>query len=167
MHPQHMSEGPYMSERERFTDDEWNALVMASSGAIGVVVAADSPHVIAMIKEVRAASKAIRAARKEGGWPTVVSELIAYQTAHEQELGKATPSADSMEETAKASRGLVAAAGAPATKLTPGELDGYVQWIVGTARTVAEAAKESGSTSSISDAEAAALAEIEALLRGG
>lgn len=156
-----------MSERERFTESEWDALVKASSGAFVVVVAADSPRLIPVIKEMRAGSKAMRAARKEQGWPSVVSELIAYQAEHEDELRKSTASGDTAEDAARISRELVAAAGAPAAKLTPEELEGYVRWVVGTARAVAEAAKEGRSTSPISDSEAAALAEIEALLRSG
>lgn len=155
-----------MSERQRFTDPEWQALAVGPTGAAGLVIAADPLHMVSMMKESYAAGKAVRAARKAEGWPPVVAELIGYQAEHKDELKGLTKSGETMTEARKISRHVLVAAGAAATKLSPEEFDGYLDWVLGIAREIAEASKELGSKHPISEAEAAVLVEIEALLRG-
>ena len=156
-----------MAEKDRFTAEEWSALVRAPTGAFSLVFAADTFAFVSMVKESFAGGQAIRAARKEEDWPAVVGEMIDYQEAHHRELSAGTQSGESMGQARRIARDLLTEAAQAAQKLTSEELEGYLRWVLGIARHVAESAKELGSDTRISTNEAAALEEIERVLRGG
>ena len=72
-----------------------------------------------------------------------------------------------MGQARRVARDLLTEAAQAAQKLTAEEMEGYLRWVLGIARHVAESAKELGSDTRISPKEAAALEEIERILRGG
>lgn len=156
-----------MAERDRFTPDEWEALVKAPSAAFGAIVAVDHPGLTTLVKEAVAGGKAIRSARREQGWPPVVAEMITHQRLHQRDLAADTKGGGDMDESLRIALDMLTQAGAAAQKLTPNELDGYVEWVLGIGRATAEAAVERGSTTAISPGEAEVLAQMEQRLRGG
>lgn len=72
-----------------------------------------------------------------------------------------------MGQARRVSRDLLTEAAQAAQKLTAEEMEGYLRWVLGIARHVAGSAKELGSDTRISPKEAAALEEIERILRSG
>ena len=156
-----------MAEKDRFSVDEWDALVKAPTAAFSLVFAADKLAFVSMVKESFAGGQAIRAARKEDDWPDVVAEMIDYQESHRRELSAGTKSGETMAQARRIGRDLLAEAAQAAEKLAPEEMEAYLRWVLGIARHVAESAKELGSDTRISPKEAAALEEIERVLRGG
>lgn len=156
-----------MAEQDRFSEEEWRSLIAGPGAAFTAVVAADHAGVIAMIKEARALEKASKAAHKEGDWPDVVAEMMAYLDQHRDQWASQSPAAEDYDGSYEAAMERLSAAGAVAGKLTPDELDGYVRWVLGLATSTAEAVTEKGSPTPISGPEREALAEMERRLRQG
>lgn len=155
-----------MANKDRFTPEEWEALVRAPRAAFGAIVATDRPGLIALVKEATAARRSARAARQTTGWPGVVAELIAYQEQHEGAASKA-PDIKDFDAVLLRSLDALSAAGQAAQKLTAVELEDYVTWVLGIATAAAEAVNEQGTSSPVSDEERHALADIEHRLRHG
>lgn len=156
-----------MAEKDRFTDDEWRSMVSAPGEAFLALVAGNHSGFIAMIKEGRAASKALKAARTEAGWPPVVEEMIAYMDEHRDELGSSGAPEGEADDTLDRALTSLSDAGSIAAALTPDELDGYVRWVIGVAEATAKAVTEKGSSTPISDVERELLVEMDRRLRRG
>ncbi len=151
-------------EQDRFTVEQWQALVDGPTGALGLVLVADGLGVLSFLREGHAAGRVIRSARRQHDWPSVVAELVeAQDRGRRSSLGDG--SGMSEKDVADEARQTLARAGAAAKGLTPTELDAYVRWNLEIARAAARAVAEEGSVDRVSSREAAALLTIEDTLR--
>ncbi len=153
-----------MTGRDRFTDAEWRSLVSAPGAASVAVVAMNHFGLIRMIKELRGAEKALKAAQSQDGRSEVVDEMIACLDDHAEELSPSA-STDDPDGTLEGSLESLSIAGQVAERLTAEELDAYVDWVVGVATGAAKATREKGSDSVVSTAERELLEAIEARIR--
>jgi hypothetical protein len=157
-----------MDSRNRFTNDEWEALAGGPSAAAAAMLATSRPTFLGTFKETIAGAKATLDLPQEGDAGQLLAELHQYADAHDElTKGPQKSEDDDLEAARDAALDRVAQAGVAAKKLTPHELDGYVKWVVGVARTMAEATADRGESSPVSDAEALTLAELERRLRRG
>jgi hypothetical protein len=155
-----------MDSRNRFTDEQWNALAAGPAAAAAAMMATSRPGVIGIAREMYAGVKAIKEATPTGEAEGLVADLIAYAEDH-KDLAEGLGGGDDTEAMRSAALEAVDRAGLAAGDLTAGELDGYVAWLVGIARSMAEAASDKGADAAVSDAEELTLAEIERRLRRG
>ncbi len=151
-----------MAEKDRFSDEEWDHLTAAPLAAAAAIVAVGHPGPITMLKELRAAGKTIKRGRKRKDLPAVVAEIVAVDP--KEPLGNGN--ASDYEGLYEKSMAAVSSAGEAARKLTPDELDAYVDWVSGLGTATAEAVTDKGDDDPVSDTEREALQEIERRLRG-
>jgi len=156
-----------MDSRNRFTDEQWNALAAGPAAAAAAMMATSRPGVIGIAREMYAAIKAIKEAAPAGEAAELVADLSAYAEEHKDLAKGLSDHGDDTEAVRSAALQAVDRAGLAAADLTPGELDGYVAWLVGVARSMAEAASDKGENVAVSDAEQQTIAEIERRLRRG
>lgn len=156
-----------MDSRNRFTDEQWNALAAGPAAAAAAMMATSRPGVIGIAREMYAGIKAIKDAAPTGEAEELVADLIAYAEEH-KDLGEGiSGDGDDTEAVRSSALQAVDRAGLAAAELTPGELDGYVAWLHGVARSMAEAASDKGEDVAVSDAEEQTITEIERRLRRG
>lgn len=156
-----------MDSRNRFTDEQWNALAAGPAAAAAAMMATSRPGVIGIAREMYAGLKAIKEAAPTGEAEELVADLSAYAEEHKDLAEGLSGDGDDSEALRSAALQAVDQAGLAAAGLTPGELDGYVAWLVGIARSMAEAVSDKGEDVAVSDAEQLTLAEIERRLRRG
>lgn len=156
-----------MDSRNRFTDEQWNALAAGPAAAAATMMATSRPGVIGIAREMYAGLKAIKDSAPTGEAAELVADLIAYAEEHKDIGESISGDGDDTEAMRSAALQAVDQAGLAAGNLTPGELDGYVTWLLGVARAMAEAASDKGEDVAVSDAEELTLAEIERRLRRG
>jgi hypothetical protein len=144
-----------MTGKADFTAEEWELVLEGPTSAGMVVAAADRGGAI---RESFSMAKAYAEARKQHGESELLDEVVSAKpkvdrTPHhsaeelkEHALGELRDAVELLERKAK-----------------PEELDDYRGFVLALAERVAEAHKESGER--VSDAERAAIADIEAALR--
>jgi hypothetical protein len=156
-----------MDSRNRFTDEQWNALAAGPAAAATAMMATSRPGVVGVAREMYAGLKAIKDEAPTGEAEELVAALAAYAEDHKDLAEGVSGDSDDREAMRSAALQAVDQAGLAAAELTPGELDGYVAWLVGIARSMAEAASDKGEEAAVSDAEELTIAEIERRLRRG
>jgi hypothetical protein len=156
-----------MDSRNRFTDAEWGALAIAPSAAAGAMIATSRPGFFGTAKEVYASVSAIKAIPTDGEAAALIADLAAYASEHDEIADDLKRKDDDLEAARTQALDAIDRAGLAAAKLEPGELEGFVSWVIGVARAVAEAAADKGETAPVSDAEEQTIAEIERRLRRG
>jgi hypothetical protein len=147
-----------MTGSAAFTEQEWDTVREGPTSAGMVVATADRGG---SFREAFAMAKVYAEARKEHG----ESELLDEITGHRPEMdhARAASPEEYKEHGLGRIRDAVALVGA---KATPAELGEYRQFVTAVAKRVAEAKREKGGDGPISDAESAAIVEIEAALGG-
>jgi len=154
-----------MAPDDRFTDDEWKALALGPAAAASALVTTSHPGFIGIIKEARAGMKATKDL-PTGAAASLVDGLLKYAEANDLG-GSLVQDEDDVEASRSAALGAVENAGLAATKLTEEEREGYVGWLLGIARAMAEAVPDKGEDANVSAAEEQTMAEIERKLRRG
>jgi hypothetical protein len=145
-----------MTTKADFTDEEWKQVLEGPTSAGMVVATAEKGGTF---RETFAMAGAYTDARKEHGASELLDEIVTHRPkterikAHSKEELK-----DAYLEEIRTAVGLVA------DKATPQELGDYRLFIVNLAKKVAGAKEEKGSDGGVTDAEASAIAEIEAAL---
>ncbi len=147
--------------KARFTEKELGAIGGAPLAAAGLVMAASPSKGSGAMKELAAAAQSIGEAEDRAGGVSLV-DLLPKMSQAEFDAYMSTPS-DSMLGTIK---NAVAAVAAKA----PEHAAGYRSFLLTLSNNVANAAKEGGflgiGAKAVSDAEAAALAQIQAAVEG-
>jgi hypothetical protein len=145
-----------MTTKADFTDEEWKQVLEGPTSAGMVVATAEKGGTF---RETFAMAGAYTEARKEHGASELLDEIVTHRPkterikAHSKEELK-----DGYLEELRTAAGLVA------DKATPQELGDYRLFIVNLAKKVAGAKEEKGSDGGVTEAEASAIAEIEAAL---
>ncbi|HEX8753607.1 MAG TPA: hypothetical protein VF731_09350 [Solirubrobacterales bacterium] len=145
-----------MTSSSDFNPEEWEAVREGPTSA-GLIVATSERG--GTLREVFAMAKVYAEARKEHGESELLDELASHRPETDRHLGS---SPDEVRQNGlQRIRDAVALV---AAKASPVELGEYRQFVVTVAKRVAEAKEERGSDSGISDAESAAIVELEAAL---
>jgi hypothetical protein len=139
-----------------FSEQEWETVLEGPTSAGMIVTTAERGGTF---REVLAMAKVYAEARKEHGDSPLLDEIAAHKP--EMDRGKAHSPEELREHGLQRIRDAVALV---TGKATPAELGEYRLFVVTVAKHVAAAKKEKGSTDGVSDAEAAAIAEIETAL---
>jgi hypothetical protein len=152
-----------MTKKADFNAEEWQTVVEAPLLAGLTVVAADRGGTL---RESVAIGRVYAEARKHQGASELLDELVASQPSLDQERVRAAGDVRAAsEQSLRSALELVAA------KATPEEVDAYKQFVLTVARAAAEAHKEGGFVGiggkQVSDAEQAALDELQAMLGTG
>ena len=146
-----------MTGKADFTTEEWE-LVLEGPTSAGMVVAAASRG--GAIRESFSMAKAYAEARKQHGESELLDEVVSSKPKVDRTRHH---SAEELKE--HALRELRDAVELLERKATPEEVDDYRGFVLTLAERVAEAHKEGGER--VSDAERAAIGDIEAVLRRG
>ncbi|MGV1050179.1 MAG: hypothetical protein ACOYD4_16825 [Solirubrobacterales bacterium] len=142
-----------MTSSTDFTPEEWDAVREGPTSAGMIVSTADRGGTF---REVFAIAKAYTEARQEHGDSELLDELVSHKP--EMDRTKAHSTEELKEHGLARIREAVALV---EQKATPAELDDYRRFVVSLAQRVAAAKAE------VSEAETAAIAEIEAALGAG
>jgi hypothetical protein len=145
-----------MTTKADFTDEEWKQVLEGPTSAGMIVATAERGGTF---RETFAMAGAYTDARKEHGASELLDEIVTHRPKTDR------PKAHSKEELKEAYLADVrTAAGLVADKATAEELGDYRLFIVNLAKKVAAAKEEKGSEGGVSEAEAAAIVEIESAL---
>jgi hypothetical protein len=145
-----------MTTKADFTDEEWKQVLEGPTSAGMIVATAERGGTF---RETFAMAGAYTDARKEHGASELLDEIVTHRPKAERIR------AHSKEELKDAYLGEIrAAVGLVAAKATAAELGDYRLFVVNLARKVAAAKEEKGSDGGVTEAEAAAIAEIEGAL---
>jgi hypothetical protein len=145
-----------MTTKADFSDEEWKQILEGPTSAGMVVAVAEKGGTF---RETFAMAGAYTDARKEHGASELLDEIVTHRPkterfkAHSKEELK-----DKYLEEIRAAVGFVEA------KATAQELGDYRLFVVNLAKKVAAAKEEKGSEGGVTEAEAAAIAEIEGAL---
>jgi len=145
-----------MTSSGDFTEQEWDTILEGPTAAAMIVTTAERGGTF---REALAMARVYAEARKEHGESELLDELAAHRPEMDRHLGS-TP----QEVRDRGLQRVRDAVALVAAKATPIELGEYRQFVATVARRVAEAKREKGADGAISDAESAAIAEIEAAL---
>ena len=148
-----------MTGKADFTEDEWKQVLEGPPSAGLIVIASDRGG---SIRESFSMAKAYTEARKQHGDSQLLDELV---TAKPEMDHTRYHSPEELKEACL--KHLTDAVELLKAKATPEELDEYKKFVVGLANRVAEARKEGFmglSGERVSDAEQAAIGEVEAAL---
>ncbi len=148
-----------MTTHADFSDEEWKQVLEGPTSAGMIVTTAERGGTF---RETFAMAGAYTDARKEHGASELLDEIVTHRPKTER------VKAHSKEELKEAYLGEIrTAVGLVAAKATPEELGDYRLFVVNLAKKVAAAKAEKGSEDGVTEAEAAAIAEIEAALGAG
>ena len=139
-----------------FTTEEWDTVLEGPTSAGMIVTTAERGGTF---REVFAMAKVYAEARKEHGDSQLLDEIAAHKP--EVDKTKSHSPEELREHGLQRIRDAVALVG---QKATAAELGEYRLFVTTVAKHVAAAKKEKGSADGVSDAEAGAIAEIEAAL---
>ncbi len=139
-----------------FTPEEWN-IVREGPTSAGMIVSTAQRG--GSFREAFAMAKAYTEARKEHGDSALLDELVSHKP--DMDHTRSHSPEELKEHGLQRIREAVALV---AQKATPAELEDYRRFVAGLAKRVA-GAKTEGGDEPVSEAEAAALAEIDAALR--
>jgi hypothetical protein len=145
-----------MTTHADFSDEEWKQVLEGPTSAGMIVTTAERGGTF---RETFAMAGAYTDARKEHGASELLDEIVSHRPktervkAHSKEEMK-----DAYLDEIRTAVGLVAA------KATPEELGDYRMFVVNLAKKVAAAKEEKGSEGGVTEAEAAAIKEIEGAL---
>ena len=145
-----------MTTKADFTEEEWEQVIEGPTSAGMIVTTAEKGGTF---RETFAMAGAYTDARKEHGASELLDEIVTHRPkterikAHSKEELK-----DAYLEEVRTAVGLVEA------KATPEELGDYRLFVVNLAKKDAHAKKEKGTEDGVTEAEAAAIAEIERAL---
>ena len=139
-----------------FTPEEWN-IVREGPTSAGMIVSTAQRG--GSFRESFAMAKAYTEARKEHGDSALLDELVSHKP--DMDHTRSHSPEELKEHGLQRIREAVALV---AQKATPAELEDYRRFVAGLAKRVASA-KTEGGDEPVSEAEAAALAEIDAALR--
>ena len=139
-----------------FTPEEWN-IVREGPTSAGMIVSTAQRG--GSFREAFAMAKAYAEARKEHGDSALLDELVSHKP--DMDHARAHSAEELKEHGLQRIREAVALVG---QKATPAELEDYRRFVTSLAKRVA-GAKTEGDDEPVSEAEAAALAEIDAALR--
>jgi hypothetical protein len=139
-----------------FSEQEWETVLEGPTSAGMIVTTAERGGTF---REVFAMAKVYAEARKEHGESPLLDEIAAQKP--KTDKTKSHSPEELREHGLQRIKDAVALVEA---KATPAELGEYRLFVTTVAKHVAAAKKEKGSTDGVSDAEAAAIAEIEAAL---
>jgi hypothetical protein len=145
-----------MTASADFTEQEWDTVLEGPTSAGMIVMAVERGG---SFREAFAMAKVYAEARKEHG----ESELLDAIAAHRPEMDR-TRAGSAEELKQHALQRISDAVALVEAKATPAELGEYRQFVTAVAKRVAGAKKEKGGEGPISDAESAAIVEIEATL---
>jgi hypothetical protein len=140
-----------------FTPEEWNVVREGPTSAGMIVSTAQRGG---SFREAFAMAKAYTEARKEHGDSELLDEIVSHKP--DMDHAKAHSAEELKEHGLQRIREAVALVEA---KATPAELEGYRRFVTSLANRVA-AAKTESDDKPVSDAEAAAIAEITQALKG-
>jgi hypothetical protein len=140
-----------------FTPEEWDTIQEGPTSA-GMIVS--TAHRGGTIREAFAMAKAFTDARQQHGDSALLDELVSSKP--EVDRSKANSPEELRENGLRTIREAVALL---EQKATPEEVEDYRRFVISVAQRVAEA-KGEDDDAKISDAERAAIEEIEAALRG-
>jgi len=145
-----------MTTKADFSDEEWKQVIEGPTSAGMVVATAERGGTF---RETFAMAGAYTDARKEHGASELLDEIVTHRPKTER------IKAHSKEELKDAYLAEIrAAVGLVAAKATPQELGDYRLFVTNLAKKVAAAKEEKGSEGGVTEAEASAIAEIEAAL---
>ena len=148
-----------MTGKADFTEEEWKLVLRAPPSAGMAVIASDRGG---SIRETFSMAKAYAEAREKTGASALLDEIVSAKPEGDRTRAKSTEELEeqSIEQVREASELLKG-------KVTAEEYEQFKQFIIDLANRVAEARKEGFmglSGERVSDAERAAIAEIEAAL---
>lgn len=145
-----------MTTKADFTEEEWKQVLEGPTSAGMIVTTAEKGGTF---RETFAMAGAYTDARKEHGASELLDEIVTHRPKTDR------PKAHSKEELKDAYLAEIrTAVGLVEAKATPEELGDYRLFVVNLAKKVAHAKKEKGSEDGVTEAEAAAIAEIEGAL---
>jgi hypothetical protein len=145
-----------MTTSSDFSEQEWDTILEGPTAAGMIVATAERGGTF---REAFAMAKVYAEARKEHGESELLDQLAAHRPEMDRHLGSSPEEVrDHGLQHVRNAVALVAA------KTSPVELGEYRQFVSTVAKRVAEAKQEKGSEGPVSDAESAAVAEIEAAL---
>jgi hypothetical protein len=145
-----------MTTKADFSDEEWKQVLEGPTSAGMVVATAEKGGTF---RETFAMAGAYTVARKEHGASELLDEIVTHRPKTER------IKAHSKEELKEGYLAEIrSAVGLVTDKATPQELGDYRLFVVNLAKKVAAAKEEKGSDGGVTEAEAAAIAEIEAAL---
>jgi hypothetical protein len=147
-----------MSGKADFSEQEWDTVLEGPTSAGMIVATAERGG---SFREALAMAKVYAEARKEHGESQLLDEIAAHRP--EMDRTRAASPEDYKAHALQRVRDAVALVEA---KATPVELGEYRQLVATVAKRVAEAKKEKGGEGPVSEAESAAIAEVEAALGG-
>jgi hypothetical protein len=143
-----------MTSSSDFSEQEWETISEGPTSA-GLIVATTERG--GTFREAFAMAKVYAEARRQHGESELLDELAAHRPETDRHLGSSPE--EVREHGLQRIRDAVALLSA---KASPAELGEYRQFVVAVAKRVAEAKKEHGGDGAVSDAESAAIADIEA-----
>jgi len=145
-----------MTTHADFTEEEWKTVLEGPTSAGMIVTTAERGG---SFRESFAMARAFAEARQEHGASELLDDVVGHRPKTER------VKAHSKEELKDAYLAEIRDAVAlVADKATPEELGDYRLFVVSLAKKVAHAKKEKGSEDGVTEAEAAAIAEIEGAL---
>jgi hypothetical protein len=145
-----------MTTKADFSDEEWKQVLEGPTSAGMIVTTAEHGGTF---RETFAMAGAYTDARKEHGASELLDEIVTHRPKTER------IKAHSKEELKDAYLAEISTAvGLVADKATPEELGAYRLFVVTLSKKVAHAKKEKGSEDGVTEAEAAAITEIEGAL---
>ena len=157
-----------MSEKDRFDASAWKSIAEAPLSAGMAVFSVSHPGPIGIIKELRAANRAMKHPGDRGPANQLIAEIqdAAASQAVQDDMQKQVKSLskDKMRRTAI---GDLQAASRAIAGLPEDEKNALIDWVVDVGRATAEAASDRGESAKISDTEAEMLRTIEDTLRSG
>lgn len=153
-----------MATKQDLSPEAWNQLKLAPFAASLYVMTA-SPSPLGAFSEIGALAKGVQAAAGQAQAGTLLGDLTAELEAKEQQrlLGTIKPKFGTAQaETMAQLLAPVTQAGAVVGTLTAEDAAAYRGFVLGLARSVAEAAKDEGAA--VGPKEAAALSDLEKAL---
>lgn len=145
-----------MTTHADFTEEEWDAVLEGPTSAGMIVATAERGGTF---REVFAMAKAYTEARREHGSSELLDEIVAHRP--ETDRAKVHSTEEMKDHYLRNIRDAVTLV---ADKATAAELGDYRLFVVSLAKRVAAAKQEKGADGGISQAEASAIAAIEAAL---
>lgn len=159
-----------MTSKYQYTADEWDMLLTAPAAVTTFISTADI-KLVGMIKEIRAAAKAIEKIKPEAPAKDLVDSIVTdLQQRAEADDSPSLPQVAEGEDPREPARIALDQLGTLLDqKSTSAEAAAFKNWLLAIGQAVAEAAKEGGflgiGGERVSDAEKDALAEMKSLLR--